>query len=154
MLKMTNSWWILFPNVYLWLLRWGWNFFSSLRKCICIQRLKFYKIWTKLQPCEIFKVIWSPNFHWIWTKPHDALGDVFDRNTTLMCTWNVMKICKDLAYLMFQISAVGIGSWSFWGYSKILCKIGCEIECYTLQGLSKKHIWCKHKKFKPQRFPI
>ena len=27
-----------------------------------------------------------------------------------------MKSCKDLVYVMFQISAVGIGNWSFWNY--------------------------------------
>ena len=56
-----------------------------------------------------------------------------------------MKICKVLFYFIFQISIVGVGNWSFEVNYKILCKIGCNVECYTLQGLSKIHICCKLK---------
>ena len=38
------------------------------------------------------------------------------RKLTLICTWKAMNTCKDLVYVMFQISSVGSGSWSIWSY--------------------------------------
>lgn len=53
-----------------------------------------------------------------------------------------------------KISTVGIGNWNFWCYfKKMLCKIGCKRQCYTLQGLSKNHSWCKHKKLQASNVP-
>ena len=49
---------------------------------------------------------------------HATLGNVLDRITTLICTWNTMKICKDLVDFMFHISTVEIGNWSFGSYLK------------------------------------
>ena len=41
---------------------------------------------------EIFKVIKHPKFNWIWTKPHDTLGNVSDKKTTLMYLAMLCKI--------------------------------------------------------------
>ena len=47
---------------------------------------------------EFFKVIQCPDFRWIWTKPHDTLGNVSYRITTFICTWKVVNTCKDSSY--------------------------------------------------------
>lgn len=60
---------------------------------------------------EHFKIIQCPIFHWIWAKTHDALGNVSDMKTTLLCTWKTMKICKELLDFIFQIYTIGIGNW-------------------------------------------
>jgi hypothetical protein len=62
---------------------------------------------------EIFKVIQCHEFHWTWTKPHDTLGNVSDKKTTLACTWKAMNIFKDLVWFMFQISTVEIRNYGF-----------------------------------------
>ena len=75
--------------------------------------LDFIGFGLNLSLVEYFKVIQRPKIHWIWIEPHDTLGNVSNRNTTLICTWKAMKICKDLVYFMFHISTVGIDNWSF-----------------------------------------
>ena len=38
--------------------------------------LNFIGFGLNLNLVGIFKVIQHPKFHWIWTKPHDSLGNV------------------------------------------------------------------------------
>ena len=79
--------------------------------------------------------------------PNDTLRDVLDTKTTLICTRKAMNISRILFILCFKyLVPFGLVIGVFEVTSKILCKIGCKLECYTLQGLSKNHIWCKHRK--------
>ena len=48
---------------------------------------------------DFFKVIQHPKFHWIWTKPRDALGNVSDRKTTLLFTSKAMKFAVSSFYV-------------------------------------------------------
>ena len=77
-----------------------------------------------LDVMEFFKVIQHPKFHWVWTKPHDTLGDMSNKKTALTCTWKAMKIWKDLCYFMFKYLPLELGIGVLEVTSKILCKIG------------------------------
>ena len=72
------------------------------------------------------------------------------RKTTLICTWKDMKLARILFILCLRYLLLGLVIGVFEDTSKILCKFGCKTKCYTLQRLSKNHIWCERKNFTPK----
>ena len=66
-------------------------------------------------------------------------------------SYEILQECS-----LFYISNTYCWDWllEFWSHLKMSCKIGRETVCYTLQGLSKTNMSCKHKNFKLKMFTI
>ena len=50
-----------------------------------------FRIKSNLSLVEFLEVIQYPTFHWIWTKPHQKLGNVSDMKTTHMKSYENLQ---------------------------------------------------------------